>query len=153
MATENEFDALCVLIDCMERNPTLTSAALEDLRSKQREIIKRMIETGESWNQASGGPSFLSFGEQDFRAHIRAIDNDLGEQVAIVSQAFANYLETGEAPAPYYPWRIAVILRRVQRPETEKRFLAAWCVHFPTGIGQRYDDLVERYQKPIRSPG
>jgi hypothetical protein len=145
--SEGDFDALRVLIDCMEQTPPLTLSAVDALRDKQREIFDQMIETEETWNQASSGPSFLSLDEQAFGTHMRAIDNDLGEQVAVVSQSFANYLEIGEIPAPYYPWRIAVILRRAKKPEMERRFLAAWCLHFPCGVGQRYVDLVERYQK------
>jgi hypothetical protein len=82
---------------------------------------------------------------------MRAIDNDLGQQVAIVSQSFATYLGNGKVPAPYDAWPIAVILRRSKQPETEKRFLAAWCLHFPRPVGGRYTQLIERYQKSVRS--
>jgi len=150
MANCNDFDALNTLIDCMEQTPPLTPAAVAALSEKQRKIVERMVETGETWNQASSGPSFLSLGEAEFRAHMGAIDNELGEQVAIVSQFFTAYLNNGEIPPPYYPWRIAVILRRIKEPEIEKRFLAAWCLHFPHAVGGRYTGLIERYQKLIR---
>jgi hypothetical protein len=145
--SEGDFDALRVLIDCMEQMPPLTPAEVNGLHENHHEIFHRMIETGETWNQASSGPTFLSLNDEAFRDHMRKIDNDLGEQTAIVSQSFAKYLESGEIPAPYYPWRIAVILRRAQEPELERRFLAAWCRHFPMGNGQRYAQLIERYQK------
>jgi hypothetical protein len=131
----------------MEQTPPLAQTEVEALRKKQRKIIGRMIETAETWNQASSGPSFLSLDEQSFRSHLRMIDNNLGEQVAVVSQSFARYLDMGVIPAPYYSWRIAVILRRARIPEVEKRFLAAWCRHFPEGNGRRYALLTERHRK------
>ena len=53
---------------------------------------------------------------------MKVIDNNLGEQIAIVAEAFSTYLATGEVPAPYYPWRIAVILRRAKMPEAKRGF-------------------------------
>ncbi len=51
-------------------------------------------------------------------------------------------------PAPYYSYRIAVILSKQKEVEREKAFLAAWCKHFSeVGIGQRYADLVESARK------
>jgi hypothetical protein len=100
MANCNDFDALSTLIDCMEQTPPLTPAAVAALSEKQRKIVERMVETGETWNQASSGPSFLSLGEAEFRAHMGAIDNELGEQVAIVSQFFTTYLNNGESRLP-----------------------------------------------------
>lgn len=146
---EADYDALRVLIECMEQTPTLSGAQVNALVKTQTATFARMLETGETWNQASSGPAFLSLNEDAFRDHMKAIDNDLGEQTAIVSQAFARYLEIGEMPAPYYPWRIAVILRRAKRPDMEKKFLSAWCRHFATGNGVRYAQLVERFEKLI----
>ena len=91
----------------------------------------------------------MSLDEEAFRDHMKSIDNNLGEQAAIVAEAFSKYLATGEIPAPYYPWRIAVITRRAKRPELEKRFLAAWCRHFPSGNGARYAQLVDRYRRLV----
>lgn len=148
-ATENDaaYDALRVLIECMEQTPPLSAAEVAVLAKKQNAVFARMLETGETWNQASSGLPFLSLHEDAFRDHMKVIDNNLGEQIAIVAEAFSTYLATGEVPAPYYPWRIAVILRRAKMPEAEKRFLAAWCQHFPSGNGVRYAQLVVRYRK------
>jgi hypothetical protein len=145
--TAGDLDSLLILIECMEITPRLAQKEVEELRKKQLKIIDRMIETGENWNKASSGPSFLSLDEKSFQAHMRMIDNDLGEQTSIVSKAFAGYLEIGEMPAPYYAWRIAVILRRAKMLEIERRFLAAWCRHFMEGNGSRYAALNERNRK------
>lgn len=80
-------------------------------------------------------------------AFMKAADNDLGQQVSIVQKSFDYWLKTGEIPAPYYAFRIAVILRKAKRKDLEKQFLEAWVRHFPDGNGKRYADLVERARK------
>jgi hypothetical protein len=143
-----DYDALLVLVECMEQTPPL-SREIADLSANQHAVVELTLATGEAWNQAPSGPAFLSLDEGEFRNHLKAIDNDLGEQTAIVAESFARYLKMGEVPAPYYPWRIAIILRRERRPELEKRFLAAWCQHFPDGYGARYGQLVDRFRKLV----
>jgi hypothetical protein len=145
--TELDYDALFVLIECMEQTPPLSREEIANLSANQHAVVERMLATGETWNQASSGPAFLSLNEGEFRNYLKAIDNDLGEQTAIVASAFARYLKMGEVPAPYYRWRIAIILRREKKLELEKRFLAAWCQHFSDGIGARYGQLVDRFRK------
>ncbi|MDH2384276.1 hypothetical protein [Bradyrhizobium sp. CER78] len=135
MTSEVDYDALLVLIECMEQTPPLSRQEIADLSANQHAVVERMVATGETWNQASSGPAFLSLDEGEFRNHLKGFDNDLGEQTAIVAESIARYLKVGEVPAPYYPWRIAIILRHEKRPELEKRFLAAWCQHFPDGYG------------------
>lgn len=144
---EADYDALRVLIECMEQTLPLSHQEVVDLSANQHAVVGRMIATGETWNQASSGPAFLSRDEGEFRDHLRTIDNDLGEQTAIVADGFSRYLKMGEMPAPYYPWRIAIILRREKKLDLEKRFLAAWCHHFSNGVGTRYAQLVERLRK------
>jgi hypothetical protein len=131
----------------MEQTPPLSAAEVAVLAKKQNTFFVRMLETGETWNQASSRLAFLFLHEDAFRDHMKAIENNLGEHAGIVAEAFSTYLATGEVPAPYYPWRIAVILRRAKMPEAEKRFLAAWCQHFPSGNGVRYAQLVDRNRK------
>ena len=50
-------------------------------------------------------------------------------------------------PAPYYPWRIAVILSKRKMKDRERDFLTGWCRHFALGIGRRYGALVKRAEK------
>lgn len=87
----------------------------------------------------------LPDGERE--AFMRKADNDLREQVSIVGKSFDYWLKAGEIPAPYYPYRIAVILRKAGRKDLEKRFLQAWLKHFPEGNGSRYGKLAERGEK------
>ena len=143
-----DLDALRVLTECFESTPALTMQQMAEFREQRRQTIGRMLETGQTWNQASEGPSFLSLPEQSFRQHLRETDNDLGEQVAILSQFLVRHLTIGEPIPPYYAWRVAIILRRAKLIDEEKRFLAAWCLHYPDGSGgRRYAALVERHRK------
>jgi hypothetical protein len=88
--SEADYDALRVLIECLEQTPPLSHGEIVGLSGKQRAVIERMLATGETWNQASSGPTFLSLNEGDFQHHLKAIDNDLGEQTAIVADAFSS---------------------------------------------------------------
>ena len=76
-------------------------------------------------------------------------DKDLGWQIQTVESAFRDYLKTGDIPAPYYPLRVAILLRKAKENERERAFLAAWCRHFEagSGIGATYPKLHERARK------
>lgn len=120
----------------------------ERLRRKSiRATTDRMLEEGIPYGQASDGPDFLNQDESSFRAFMKTADQDLGWQCDTVSDAFMRYLNTAEIPAPHYPMRIAVLLRREKDFDREKLFLAAWCKHFPSGNGTTYAKLVERAKK------
>ena len=121
-------------------------------RRHHRRTVRRMFDEGVTYNQASGGPDFLNQpDEKTFRAVIRNTDQDLSWQCDTVSEAFERYLKTGEIPAPYYPMRIAILLRKAKEAEREHDFLGAWCRHFQTGPGAKYAQLVERKAK-VRPP-
>ncbi|MCR9282635.1 MAG: hypothetical protein NXH99_13150 [Rhodobacteraceae bacterium] len=133
------------LVEFLAATPKMTSDQIEKLSKKHlREITSRMLETGESHGEASGGPTFLNEPEDQFRNHLNSIDNDLAAQVEIVDDSCRKYFETGEVPAPYYAWRIAIILGKSKKANLEREFLAAWCKHFSDGVGARYEALVKR---------
>lgn len=87
--------------------------------------------------------------EREHRAFMQAKDKDLGWQCDTVETAFRHYLETGDIPAPHYPLRVAILLRKAKERERERAFLAAWCRQFPagTGVGMTYLKLHERAAK------
>ena len=133
----------------MEERP-LSGAEIEKKRQdNSSRAISRMLETGENYGQAVGSPDFLTLPEDEFRVHLRAIDNNLCEQVKIVEAACQTYFKTGENPAPYYAWRIVIILSKQKHGDHERDFLTAWCRHFGGGgtVGRRYEDLVARARK------
>ncbi|MBH5371419.1 hypothetical protein [Bradyrhizobium glycinis] len=129
----------------METTPTLSNEDVEHLYSAHvLEVVPAMLEDGKSYGEANGGTmSFLN--RPDARDYIKSIQEDLGANVAIVSGAFAEYLNNGEPPAPFYAWRICVILAKARMRQLELRFLNAWVRHFEgCGVGQRYKMLVQR---------
>lgn len=139
---------LDALTEFLKEAPILTSQQLKELsKANGRKTLSRMLATGETYGQASGAPDFLNQPESDFRVHLQSIDNDLSAQVDIVDAACRLYFKTGEVPAPYYPWRIAVILSKRKMKDRERDFLTSWCRHFAFGIGSRYGDLVNRAEK------
>ncbi len=129
--------------------PRLSKREAERLRkSSFSQAFGAMLDEGKTFGEASGGPAFLNQPEADVRSHLHSIDNDLTAQVEIVDTSCRSYFKTGETPAPYYPWRIAVILSKMREKDRERDFLSAWCRHFPDdGGGGRYADLVKRAKK------
>ena len=70
-----------------------------------------------------------------FRAFLRSVDNDLAEQVRIVSGIVSQFYSTGLQPAPYYAERIAIILRKGRQWDLESKFLEQWVRLFRDNIG------------------
>lgn len=112
-----------------------------------RAAVAKALSEGLTYGQASGAPEFLNQDEDSFRAFIKKVDQDIEWQCDTVAAAFDRYRKTGEVPAPHYPMRIAVLLRKAKEFDRERRFLAAWCRHFPSGNGATYGALLERAKK------
>lgn len=136
------------LIQLFADTPVLDPSDVERRRSRgMRDATAKMLDGGTTYGQASGAPEFLSQDEETFRAFMKEADQDLAWQCNTVSDAFQRYLEIGETPAPHYPMRVAVLLGKAKDLDREKQFLAAWCMHFPSGNGVKYAALVERAKK------
>lgn len=145
---ETALARLDTLTAFLKEAPKFSCQQLDNLRKAQgRKTVSRMLATGEKYGQASDAPSFLSLPEDEFRAHLQSIDNELSAQLVIVDKACRSYFDTGEVPAPYYPWRIAVILNKRRMKDREREFLAGWCRHFGISGGRRYEELVKRAKK------
>ena len=144
---ENALEKLDELIERMNAMPALTA---KQAAARQKTNRIDFIEDDEATIQrklaeleADRSPSVL-----EDPGGIKQYDNDLAKQVEIVSEGLDGWKRSGMTPAPYYSYRIAVILSKQKEAEREKAFLAAWCRHFSeVGIGQRYADLVERARK------
>ena len=112
-----------------------------------RTAVTKMVDEGKTYGQASGAPDFFNQDEKSFRAFIKQTDQDLDWQCDTVAAAFERFQETGEVPAPHYPMRIAVLLRKAKDLNRERQFLSAWCNHFPSGNGATYGKLLARAKK------
>ena len=128
--------------------PVMTVSERKRLSDKfSRAAIAKMLNEGITYGQASNAPEFLNQDYDSFRAFIKKVDQNLEWQCETVAAAFDRYQKTGEIPAPHYPMRIAILLRKAKDFNRERQFLAAWCNHFPSGNGVKYGALVERAKK------
>ncbi|QXT41137.1 hypothetical protein [Gymnodinialimonas ceratoperidinii] len=144
---ENALQKLDALIERMNAMPALTVKQavtrqkmnrIDFIEDDEATIQRKMAEL-----EADRSSSVL-----EDPGGIKQYDNDLAKQVEIVNEGLDGWERSGMTPAPYYSYRIAVILSKQKEVEREKDFLAAWCRHFSeVGIGQRYADLVERARK------
>ena len=144
---------LRALDDVIRRLQTTPLLAPEEAERRRRafssSVSSRMLNEGVSSGIASGAPDHLTQGEAHFRAEMARMDNLLGEQIRIFQHGLDQWFEHGEAFAPYYPFRIAVILRKAKRGDLERAFLAAYVEHFAelrTG-GSRYAQILDRADK------
>ncbi len=138
------------LTQLLNNNEPLSTEWRRELYSAfSRRVVGKMLDDGVSYGKASDAPEFYNQDYQAFRGHLRKTDQDLGWQCDSVRDAFSGYLKTGEIPAPYFPMRIAILLRKAKETEREKMFLTAWCRHFGTGnpSSGKYYKLSERLQK------
>ncbi|MEM9843381.1 MAG: hypothetical protein AAF965_01155 [Pseudomonadota bacterium] len=144
---ENALEKLDALIERMNAMPAFTAKQaaarqktnrIDFIEDEEATIQRKLAEL-----EADRSPSVLAD-----PGGIKQYDNDLAKQVEIVSEGLDGWERSGMTPAPYYSYRIAIILSKQKEIEREKAFLAAWCRHFSeVGIGQRYADLVERARK------
>ncbi|WP_147438929.1 hypothetical protein [Roseovarius spongiae] len=144
---ENALEQLDALIERMNVMPALTAKQAAARQKKNRiDFIKddeATIQRKLAELEADRSPSVL-----EDPGGFKQYDNDLAKQVEIVSEGLDGWRRSGMTPAPYYSYRIAVILSKQKDVEREKAFLAAWCRHFSeVGVGQRYAVLVERARK------
>jgi hypothetical protein len=96
---------------------------------------------------ANGELSILNQPEAEFRAELALIENDIDRQSEIIIEALNFWFTRGDAPPPYYAWRIAIILSKAKRKDDEATFLKLWCKHFGSVRGRRYEMLSERARK------
>nr|MBS0019016.1 hypothetical protein [Gammaproteobacteria bacterium] len=77
----------------------------------------------------------------------RDSQNDLELHAQLTIELFKKFTKTGDIPPPASPWRIAVLLRKRNEVDLERRFLEAWTRHFGNTIGTKYEALKQRYDK------
>ena len=139
-------------VDSLIHSFTETPVMADKKRSRlsdtfRRDAIARAFDEGLTYGQASGAPAFLNQDENSFPRFIKEVDQNLDWQCDTVAAAFEHFQETGEIPAPHYPMRIAVLLRKAKDFDRERHFLLVWCRHFSSGNGATYGKLVERAKK------
>jgi hypothetical protein len=155
--SEADLAALAGLVDRLRDTPLLPEGEAERRRRAfYAGVAHRMIGESVTSGVAVNAPDHLIQGEEHFRDEMARMDNLLREQVRIFQQGLDQWFEHGDRFAPYYPFRIAVILRKAKRGGLEKEFLEAYVSHFATWRpgGSRYGQILDRAAKlgiPIRT--
>lgn len=147
---EDDLRALDDLIRRLQTTPLLPADEAERRRKAfYSRVSSRMLSEQVSSGVASGAPDHLTEGEAHFRAEMARMDNLLSEQIRIFQHGLDQWFEHGETFAPYYPFRIAVILRKAKRGDLEQPFLAAYVEHFSElrSGGARYAQILDRAEK------
>ena len=147
--SETERQAVEDLIEFIESRPALSKAERDRLSRRQAERMAPGMLAGQSSGQASGfrGVAFDTNDQETAREQIKEVDNDLQAQIRIVRDGVEHYYEAGWYPAPYYPWRIAVMLRKAKEHDLERRLLEVWNARWSDGLGRRYQQLQDREEK------
>ena len=146
-------DAALAAVDALTRlmndAPVLTARERERLRDAfYADVERRYVDGDVPVREALETPAIYNQDHASFRATLRETDNDLGWQCQFVTESFARFQRMAEVPAPHFPMRIAIILRKAREPERERAFLAAWCRHFGReNNGVTYIALARRAKK------
>ena len=149
MTKEEDYAAIDALTERLETTQQIDHMALwEQARNERLANIARMFDEGISWGVAMGAHPILNQTEESFRAELQSIKQNLNAQIDIFNHGLAEYFRTGDYPPPYYPMRIAIILRKQKQLDRERRFLSAYCEHFaPTARSRIGNKFVERARK------
>ena len=143
MIEEQNYTAIDALIERLETAQKIDHMALwEQAKEERRANIERMFDLGITWGEAMGAHPILNQSEDSFRTELQSINQNLDAQINIFGHGLDEYFRTGDHPPPYYPMRIAIILRKQKQYERERLFLAAYCKHFGTKRGSRTDEKI-----------
>ena len=143
MIPDEHLAVLDALIERLESSALLDIASMYEIREKrQAQIVSDMFYKGKTHGEASGAHPILLQDQPDFEAQLQSIKQSLINQVQIFTHGVDAWFSKGDHPPPYYPLRIAVILRKNNEIDREKRFLAAYCKHFATRRGSRGDERI-----------
>lgn len=149
MTEEQDYTAIDALIERLETALLIDHMALwEQAKEERRANIERMFDKGITWGEAMGAHPILNQSEDSFRTELQSIKQNLDAQIDIFNHGLDEYFRTGDYPPPYYPMRIAIILRKHKQSERERQFLSAYCKHFAPTTRSRVDnEFVERARK------
>ena len=150
--SERQMRSLEELIFLMQSRERVSSEEIELMRKNRRPDFLR--DTKEQIEQKlsnirgeANSMEFLTGPFDEVRNFISSQNNNIDFQIETTKNCFLEYFRIGLTPPPYYPFRIAVILRKANLVAVEQRFLEAWVSHFPDDIGGSFTSLLERLEK------
>lgn len=144
-----DLQRLAELIDRLDSTPV--QGREESIRKNKefgRIVFDRMVQDGGTFGEAAGTMPWLN--GSDAPQRLRALNDDLGAQITMFDQVLDGWFKHGEPVAPWYPYRIAVILRKMKRADLEEAFLRSYGRHFISHYyGARSRDLIGRIEKVL----
>lgn len=129
----------------------LSQAEQTALEQKDNAYRALVISGGQATLGKVGGVDPLyQLPEAEFKAQLRSKQNDLGEMLRLFNSFLDSWFSTARMPVPpYYPDRIAVILRKAKCFDFEKAFLVAYFRHFWFEQGSAKDQTLGERAKKI----
>ena len=145
--TAAEINRIDCFIKLLEEAPFVDYMVLHERSKEQRLLeIEKVFSDGLTFGEATNAPPILNQPEKEFCAALKAINNDIIEQIKIIEHCLPRWFSMGDFPPPYYAFRIAVILRKAKEHGRERKFLRAYLINFRSRFGgSRMDEtLIER---------
>lgn len=143
------------LIDWLNSKSPLTEADIAALEWRRKALFSELLASQgqKTLGQVSGVPDIYSLPEAEFRAALKAIKDDLSEQVLMYRGFAERWFDNANMYVPPgYPDRIATILRKAKLFDLEKTFLAAHLRHFWAERGSLVDKKLAIRAKKIGLP-
>jgi len=140
----NSASSIQSLITRLNETPILEKEeAIHKRENFQNQIFGEVVTKGVSYGIASNGLKHLNQSEAQFRQTIKDTNNNLEWQISVFEESLDKWFAQGEHHAPYYTWRIAVILSKQKMKTEEKAFLEAYMRHFKGRRGGATDEKIE----------
>lgn len=130
--TDEDIRSVEALISRLRDTPVLSDEKAEAQRRVHLSEAMQKMRAGDlTYGVATGAPSHLVQGEEHFRSEMKRMQDRIEDQIRITSHGLDQWFGRGEWAPPFYPYRIAIILRKAKRPDLEVAFINAHERHFP----------------------
>lgn len=153
--SQADLNSLTGLIDWLNSKKPLTDADIDALEWRRKALFSELLDSQgqKTLGQVSRAPDIYSLPEAEFRAALKAIKDDLSEQLVIYRGFAERWFDNANMYVPPgYPDRIATILRKAKLFDLEKTFLAAHLRHFWAERGSSTDKKLAIRAKKIGLP-
>lgn len=147
--SSSDLDKVKKLIFVLQNCEVLTEQERAKKYDMHRKSIVNQLLSGQNYGQAIGLHPIYNQSEEAFKSELHGSKDSLASNVAVLANSFSLYLKIGEIPAPYFAWRIAVILSKAKMKHLELEFLSGWNRHFSNckAVGSKYEKLIKRFDK------
>lgn len=129
--SSSDIAAFEILLTRLRAVIPISETEAERRRKSNLDAMLSKIEKGQPVESDNYGLGHFSLPEMEMRDYMKQADNSLSEQCKIISNMLDVWFDRGISPAPYYPRRVGIILRKAKRKDLNKVFCSEWDRHFP----------------------